>query len=69
MRDRDLEHLVITNLLRTGEPDGREPKSPRCPVCGSECETIYKDAFHQIFTCEVCVIATDAWEQDDCFPS
>ena len=60
MRDRDLEHPVVTNLLRTGEPDGREPKPIICPCCGEECETFYRDRFCQIFACDGCVQIEDA---------
>ena len=66
MRDRDLEHPVITNLLRTGEPDGREPKSPRCPACGEECDTFYLNRFGNVFACENCVQIEDAenlWDE------
>ena len=37
------DHPVVQNLERTGYPDGKEPHYPRCPICGEECETIYKD--------------------------
>lgn len=30
---------VIQNMERTGYPDGKEPRYPRCPCCGEECET------------------------------
>lgn len=31
---------VIQNMERTGYPDGKEPRYPRCPCCGEECETM-----------------------------
>ncbi len=55
MRDRDLEHPVITNLLQTGEPDGREPTVVRCPACGAECDTFYMNRHGSTFACENCV--------------
>ena len=63
-----MEHPVITNLERTGYPDGKEPVYPTCPVCGEKCETIYADRMGDVFACDVCVIQTDSWEVEDCFP-
>jgi hypothetical protein len=60
-----LEHPEITNALNTGYPYG-EPESPRCPVCGSECETVYKKDF-EIIGCDNCIRARDAWETKECF--
>jgi hypothetical protein len=37
-----LDHPVITNMERTGYPDGKEPDPILCPLCGGECETIYR---------------------------
>lgn len=38
-------------------------EAPICPICGSECDTIYKDARDGIVVgCEVCVKAYDAWD-------
>lgn len=62
------DHPIIENLERTGYPDGKEPTYPRCPVCGSECETIYKDRDYEIVGCDVCMNTADAWEVEDCFP-
>lgn len=60
MRDRDLEHPVITNLLRTGEPDGMAPRPILCPACGEECDTFYQNRFGSTFACENCVRIEDA---------
>ena len=35
---------------------------PRCPVCGEECDTFYRDREGEIFGCENCVQTLDAWE-------
>ena len=59
---------VIQNMERTGYPDGKEPRYPRCPCCGEECETMYKDRFGASVGCDDCVETKDAWEVDDCFP-
>lgn len=37
------DHPVIQNMERTGYPDGKEPTFPICPVCGEECEEIFRD--------------------------
>lgn len=51
-----------------GDQD-RSLRFPVCPVCGQECETVYRDVRTlEIFGCDVCVEEKDAWEQDDCFP-
>ena len=60
MRDRDLEHPVITNLLATGEPDGRAVTKPICPSCGEECDLLYLNRFGSTFACENCVQIEDA---------
>ena len=43
---------------------------PHCPVCGSECETIYREeSTNEILGCENCVTEKDAWEITECFPA
>lgn len=56
------EHPVVTNLERTGYPDGKEHPIPTCPVCGEETDTLYKDRDGYIFGCGECVTSCDAWE-------
>lgn len=58
------ENPVIANYLRTGYPDGKDPEYPRCPVCGGECETLYKDRFGDVVGCDYCITAIDAWEAE-----
>lgn len=62
------DHPVIQNMERTGYPDGKEPTYPRCPICGEDCETMYKDRYGAYIGCDVCVETKDAWEVPDCFP-
>ena len=62
------DHPVIRNMERTGYPDGKEPNVPRCPCCGKECETIYKDRNKEVVGCDMCVVSVDSWEEGDCFP-
>ena len=49
------EHPVLQNMERTGYPDGKEPRYPRCPVCGAACETIYKTKGYEIIGCDLCL--------------
>lgn len=62
------DHPVIRNMERTGYPDGKEPEGPRCPICGSECETIYRNGGHEIVGCDECISVYDAEETPECFP-
>lgn len=61
------DHPVIRNMERTGYPDGKEPAYPRCPICGKECETIYKDKEFSIVGCDICIRNVDAWDAKECF--
>ena len=49
------DHPVIQNMERTGYPNGKEPEYPRCPICGEECEDIYKDKDLNIVGCDICI--------------
>jgi len=62
------DHPIIENMERTGYPDGKEPTYPRCPICGEECETIYKSKDYEIVGCDCCIRMTDAWDETECFP-
>lgn len=59
---------IVSSLLRTGSPPWESQTAPICPVCGAECETIYRDALGQIVGCEECIEWKDAWETPECFP-
>ena len=50
----------IRRTEATGYP--HPVKWPHCPVCGEECERIYKDAYGDVFGCENCVKELDAWD-------
>ena len=57
------DHPVIANLERTGYPDGREPDPLLCPLCGGECETLYRDKIFQVIVgCDLCIEIIDPWE-------
>ena len=40
-----------------------EEMHPRCPVCGEECDTYYKNKHGEILGCESCIDMKDAWEE------
>ena len=43
-----------------------EPKSykvPRCPVCGEETDTLYKNIYGETVGCDGCIRTVDAWEE------
>ena len=46
--------------MRTGESGGGI--YPRCPICGGECETVYRDRSGFAVGCDVCIHKVDAWE-------
>ena len=42
---------------------------PRCPICGEECETIYRlEKTAEIIGCENCISEHDADAMPECFP-
>lgn len=53
---------IVQNCERTGYPDSKGAIWPHCPVCGEECETLYKDRFGAIVGCDVCIEELDAWD-------
>ena len=62
------DHPVIENMMATGYPDGNEPTYPICPVCGSECEDIYKHPqTKEIVGCDICIIRMDAYDCEALF--
>jgi len=56
------DHPVIRAMESSGYPTGKEPKSPQCPVCDAECDTIYLDHNGDYIGCENCVTTKDAWD-------
>lgn len=54
------DHPVIANMERTGHPDGKEQEPVLCPLCGGECETIYRTKEdRQIVGCDLCIERID----------
>ena len=68
MMQEIMDHPGVRNCELTGYPDGKEPTYPHCPVCGSECDTVYRDKDRNIVGCDECISTADAWEVEDCFP-
>lgn len=59
---------IIRCMERTGFPPWIDStREPICPVCGAECETIYKDTYGEIVGCDECLTAHDACEEEECF--
>lgn len=57
------DHPVIANMERTGYPDGIEPAPALCPLCGGECETIYRTKKEkEIVGCDLCLESFEPWE-------
>lgn len=60
------DHPDIQKAEREGVPVGQPPY---CPICGQECEFIYRSVRTlEIFGCDVCVETKDAWEETECYP-
>ena len=59
------DHPVVVACERTGYPPGMEPKAYTCPICGEECETLYRVLSGAVVGCEKCVDALDARERRD----
>ena len=68
MRHLDIgDHPVIRNMELTGHPDGRESEPECCPLCGGECEKIYKRREDgEIAGCDLCLEETEPWEVSEC---
>lgn len=54
---------IISRAMRYGPP---EDEPPRCPICGDECQTVYKDKCGDIVGCDECLTACDAYEEEAC---
>lgn len=53
----------IRMMERFGTLKPEEP--PVCPICGKECDTIYRDMNDQVFGCDCCIRRQDAWDWKD----
>jgi hypothetical protein len=43
----------------------KDYKVPRCPVCGEETDTLYKNIYEEIVGCDGCIRTVDAWEKKE----
>lgn len=59
------DHPVISNMMRTGYPDGKEPAELRCPVCGADAENFYTTRDRVIVGCECCLTPRPYWEFEE----
>lgn len=57
MTDRNLEHPAITRAMEYGPPGD---EMPRCPVCGEQADTFYRNYFNEIVGCSECIKNVDA---------
>jgi len=47
-----------------------EYETPRCPICGRECDTVYKIMDSEdIVGCDNCIFKKDSWDEPQCFPN
>lgn len=58
----------ISFAERTGHAPWQNVKQPICPVCGAECEIVYKDVSNEIVGCDECLTGYDATDEEACFP-
>lgn len=61
----ELDNPIIRNMERTGYPDGKEPQYSICPICGEECDTLYRNKYLDIVGCEECVTTIAACDYDN----
>lgn len=53
---------IIESLERTGLPPWNDGRVPRCPCCGEETDTLYRNPEGDVVGCGECLTAYDAWE-------
>lgn len=60
---------VIHSMEMTGYPPWiKNQEEPVCPICGQECERVFKDKTGDIVGCDVCLEECDAVDEEECFP-
>ena len=42
----------------------KDYKVPRCPVCGEEADTLYKNIYGETVGCDGCIRTVDAYDED-----
>ena len=53
-----MDDRIPERPLEPPEPEA----NPRCPCCGEECETLYRDRMGAVFGYDKCVETLDSWE-------
>lgn len=58
-----IDHILDNPIVRSCESMGypEEPVDILCPVCGEDCEMLYKDKYGSIVGCESCIEGIDAY--------
>lgn len=59
------DHPIIRSCELTGYPGFRTPCWPVCPVCGSECSSVYLDDLNRVLGCDNCVTESCSDDGDD----
>lgn len=57
-----------SDLQYVSYQSGSDSEYPHCPICGEECEDIYRNKYFEIVGCNECIARKDAWEVEECFP-
>ena len=60
-----LDDPLIRYAQKNGFAPWNVPKEPRCPICGQDAESFYKDIDGEIVGCDNCIKEVDAWECAD----
>ena len=57
----------MRSVMEYWEPErpleSKDYKVPRCPICGEETDTLYKNIYGETVGCDVCIRTVDAWEE------
>lgn len=56
------DHPTIRAMERTGQPDGKEVRYPKCPICGAYPEEFFVDKYGDIAGCERCLRPREWWQ-------
>ena len=58
-----MNQLPDAPWIRDAELNGYPSNDPvRCPFCGEECDTLFKDRYGELFACDRCLGKVDAYE-------
>jgi len=58
-----MEQIPDAPWIRDAELNGYGDYEPiECPICGEECETIYRDRYGEVVGCDECITTQEAYE-------